>query len=462
MDCRITPSSASAIASVFVSLLTTGAVAQIPGAYRARWDRPELQQRIDRSIEQHRKGEAVLEIIDANGNSISGATVRIEQAAHAFLFGCNAFVLGQLDTPGENQRYEKQFTKLFNFATVPFYWRGTEPTQGELRYAEGSRRIWRRPPPDRFRSFAEKYDVTLKGHPLVWHNHNPDWLPESAEKLKQLYEKRFREIALRYADHIKIWDVVNESLVCNKDFPLYSEDRAYLAWSFAEVAPLFADGNHLMINEVTGFSFRGTNQNPYFHQIRRLIDDGLRVDGIGFQFHFFSRRALDRFVAGEYRGDAAEDPRALLDVYEHFGRFDRPLWITEITIPSSGTNGRALQARVTRDLYRLWFSVPNMKGITWWNLGDSLAVEGENQALGGLLDENLDPKPAYRVLDQLINHDWKTTLDAKSDADGVIRFRGFYGDYAVRVEAAEGATQTFDVQLAPDGPARRRLTVKKP
>jgi GH35 family endo-1,4-beta-xylanase len=105
---------------------------------------------------------------------------------------------------------------LFNFATVPFYWEGTEPKQGELRYAEGSRDIWRRPPPDRYIPFARKHGITLKGHPLLWHAYNPGWLPKDAEALKRLYRKRFAEIAQRYAKDIKIWDVVNESLCSSK------------------------------------------------------------------------------------------------------------------------------------------------------------------------------------------------------------------------------------------------------
>ena len=44
-----------------------------------------------------------------------------------------------------------------------------------------------------------------------------------------------------------------------------------------------------------------------------------------------------------------------------------------------------------------------MAGITWWNLGHGTAVKDENEAQGGLLDANLNPKRAYRELDRLIN-----------------------------------------------------------
>ena len=140
-----------------------------------------MNQRIERNIEQYRKGDATIEVVDAAGKPVPGVRVEVQQTGHEFLFGCNAFVLGQLKTAEENQRYEEAFLRLFNFATVPFYWEGTEPAQGELRYQEGSRDIWRRPPPDRYLPWAAKHGVTLKGHPLLWHAYNPPWLPKDAD-----------------------------------------------------------------------------------------------------------------------------------------------------------------------------------------------------------------------------------------------------------------------------------------
>ena len=66
-----------------------------------------------------------------------------------------------------------------------------------------------------------------------------------------------------------------------------------------------------------------------------------------------------------------------------------------------------------------------MAGVTWWNLGDGTAYENENKALGGLLDKDMNPKPAYQALDKLINHEWKTNLTLATDAQGKARFRGF-------------------------------------
>ena len=412
---------------------------QVWKTYQARWQQPDLLERIAEGIEQHRKQAITIRVLDAEGQPLPDVRVILRQRTHAFLFGCNAFVLGQLGSAEKNQRYEAAFASLFNFATVPFYWSGTEPNQGELRYAEGSREIWRRPPPDRFLPWAEKYGITLKGHPLLWHAHNPAWLPKDPEKLKSLYRKRFTEIAERYAGKIKVWDVVNESLVCPSSFPLFTENRDYVRWAFQEVAPLFPPDTILMINEVTQFNIP-PQVLRYREQIRGLLDAGAAVRGIGLQFHYFRREALESYLRSQN-----SDPAKLLEGYEILSELGLPLFITEITIPSAGEQGEEIQAEVVRNLYKLWFSVPTMAGITWWNLADGTAVEGENEAQGGLMTADLQPKLAYRELSRLIHQEWNTQAEGKTDQNGTYHIRGFCGRYEVRI----GKGNTWMVRTLP-------------
>ena len=439
----------------FASLSAAGQ-AQTPEAYRERWRDPAVNARIERNIEQYRKGDAVLAVVDAAGRPVAGAKIEVRQTGHEFLFGCNAFVLGQL-TPAEmEQRYEAAFVKLFNFATVPLYWGGTEPAKGELRYEEPARDMWRRPPADRFLPWAATNHITLKGHPLLWHAYNPEWLPKDADELRALYQKRFKEIAGRFGGKFAIFDVVNESQVCPKTYPLYTPDRAYVEWAFKEAAPLFPEQTTLMINEVTSYNFKPAATNPYYAQVKALLAAGAKVRGIGLQYHFFRRQALDGYLAGR-----DNDPARLLDLYEQFAGFQLPLFITEITIASAGEGGEALQAEVVRDHYRLWFSAPTMAGITWWNLGDGTAVKGENEAMGGLLDSELKPKAAYRALDQLINEEWSTRAQIETDAGGRGSCRGVFGRYRVDGTAA-GATQEFEIRHTPADRDPHRLTLDKP
>jgi len=443
------------IAAALAAVVAVGrpAGARLPNNYLKRWDDPAVEKRIDDGIEQNRKSDAVLTIVDSQGNPIPGAEVKITQKSHAFLFGCNIFVLGQMKE--KNQAYQEAFRKLFNFATVPFYWAGTEPEQGKLRLTEGSPYFWRRPPPDRAVAFGKKHGLTLKGHPLLWHAHNPDWLPKDPDELKRLYQKRFKELADRYAEDIPIWDGTNESLVCPSSYPLFSaEDRdyqPYVPWAFTEEQTVFRPENLLILNDVTTFNWPPNETNRFYRQCTRLLENRVPIEGIGFQFHYFSRKALDGYLGGDRC-----DPNALLDNYEMFAKFGLPLWVTEITIGSAGDDGLAIQGRVVRDIYRLWFAAPKMAGITWWNLGDGTAHGNEGVAGGGLADHDFQPKPAYQALDQLINHDWKTNVETKSDAEGHVKFRGFHGRYDVDVTAG-AKTKTFEMTVGADAPAQETL-----
>lgn len=426
-------------------------------AYQKLWN-PEVQTRIDEGIERNRKGETTIEVVDANGRPVKGASLIIQQNTHAFLFGCNAFVLGQLGSPERNRQYEQIFTRICNFATVPIYWGGTEPQRGRLRYLEGEEDIWRRPPVNRFIPFAKKYGLTLKAHPMLWHTHNPDWLPEDPYTLKDLYRKRFCELSDRYAKDIAIWEVTNESTGCLKTYPLYSDDKSYVAWALINAGTLFGDDNLLMINDYTRFNEELPQDNAYYKQLQGLFDQGLRIQGIGLQFHlWFEPQLMEKHLEGErYR------PETMLAVYESFAALDRPLYITEITVPTpQGEDGEIIQAKVLRNLYRLWFSVPAMAGVTYWNLGDSMAYDNENTAAAGLVDKELKPKLSYRVLDGLINREWKTCLSIKTGDGGKAVFRGFYGQYAVEVSLEDGRKQSFEFDLSSSDTTVQRLMVKR-
>src|SRR3546814_129797 len=116
-----------------------------------------------------------------------------------------------------------------------------------------------------------------------------------------------------------------------------------------------------------------------------------------------------------------------------------PIHLSEITITAPGDDeqGRQIQAVITRNLYRLWFSVEKMMGITWWNIVDDCGAPGE-PATSGLFTRNMEPKPSYGALDQLINHEWRTNLQLQADGNSEIQFRGFKGKYRITWKDQEG------------------------
>ena len=56
----------------------------------------ELLAGADARIEQCRKADATVAVVDAVGKPVAGAKIDVQQTRHAFLFGCNIFLWGKL------------------------------------------------------------------------------------------------------------------------------------------------------------------------------------------------------------------------------------------------------------------------------------------------------------------------------------------------------------------------------
>lgn len=401
------------------------------------WDDPSLSAQIDAGIERNRKSDAVVRVTDAAGQPLAGVPITVEQVDSSFHFGANIFMLDSYPTPEENRRYEEAFCGLFNAATVPFYWRDLEPEQGKPRFAADSPFIARRPPPDRAVAFCEEHGLKIHGHTLVWNFVRwsiPEWLPDDPAKNAPLWEQRIRQIAKRYGNRIHRWDAVNEVVPDRKypDVRGVPPDYERLAFTWAD--RYFPKDTRLDINELTDV-WDGILPS-FVSLVRRLLDDGARVGGMGLQFHLWSDDELRAVLAGK-----TKSPAALLAALDTFAQFKLPIHVSEITLPSPGNDepGQAIQAHTARSLYRLWFSHPAVDSITWWNVPDGGAAPGEDALLSGLLTRDLKPKASYHALRDLIHREWRTRAEGLTSVDGTFSLRGFHGKY--QVTAGRGDTQ---------------------
>ena len=217
-------------------------------------------------------------------------------------------------------------------------------------------------------------------------------------------------MAERYGKSVWCFDVVNEALDASKrtpDFPLYQRDEtlSFVDWAYAEAEKVFPRECILAINMGTSSIDWSRKGRPYFNLCKRICDKGIRLDAIGFQFHLFNRKTGTRFLQLKHL-----NPDMLRKSYQKFAELGKPIFITEITIPSTllpGEAGRDLQAEIAEDLYRFWFSVPQISGVTWWNLCDGAAWGGEDRVKGALLDHldaavGLDGGPDVRLIEGVV------------------------------------------------------------
>ena len=384
-------------------------------------------------IETNRKADVSLVMKDADGRIMRNAACDVRQISSDFAFGCNGLCLGQLGPT--NAAYEAKLSEFFNLVTTTFCPGVMEPEKGRFRFAADSEEIWRRPPSDRVLDFARAHGMRMKGQPLICDRWHPAWAKSQTKAEAEAYYRDWlRRVAERYGRSVWYFDVVNEAFDTPKrtpDFPLYQGDKtlSFVDWAYAEAEKVFPKECMLGINMGIGATDWNRSGKRYFKLCKRICDKGIRLDAIGFQFHLFSREKGERFVRLEHW-----HPDMLRRSYDEFAKLRKPLFINEITIPSTilpGEAGRDLQGEIAEDLYRFWFSIPQVAGIIWWNLCDGAAWGGEDRVKGALLDENMAEKPVYKRLRKLIMQDWRTRLSARTDAEGRLSFRGFRGEYEV-------------------------------
>lgn len=415
-----------------------------------------MEDRIASGIEANRKGFARLQIVDAEGRPVENAHIRARQTAHEFKYGANLFMLDEFSEEEQNKKYRVYFADAFNFATLPFYWDTLEPVQGKPRLAKDSPKSYRRPAPDLCLEFCEANGIMPKAHCLNYPAFSPAWAHGSIAHEKACLDTRFRVLAEHYARRIRDWEVTNESfweyLPDRLGNFYYEED--FVEWSFAEAERYFP-ANSLIINDGTRNVWSNQNfqrtRGRYYMQIERALLKGARIDKIGFQFHMFRRAEEELEAAREFY-----DPERIFAVMDTYARFNKPIQITEVTIPaySGAAEDEGLQREILFNLYRMWFSHPAVEAIVYWNAIDGFAfgavpgdmTAGENYYYGGLLRFDFTPKPAYEMIRDLFKKEYRTELEFDAPGGEAV-FKGFYGDYELEIATASGTVRK-DLRLS--------------
>ncbi|MDO4582510.1 MAG: endo-1,4-beta-xylanase [Planctomycetia bacterium] len=487
------------LALACVGMLTNGVTGAekdpvMSDAYYAIWN-DDVQKGIDARIEKYRKADAAVTL----ENVKVGTDVNVEQISHEFIFGAHIFNFDQLGTDERNAKYKELYGTFFNSATIAFYWKKFELEPGKPRFKAEYRDTaeywnqckdpksethWRRPASDPVVEFCESKGIRMHGHTIIWGNttwQRPDWLwehvadqfpeekkvlketeekrkkmtpaeiyklaPNYFDKMNQLYWNRIEELAKHYGGRLHSWDIVNESAVdyhgkantgdkVTKSRYGHTMPGDYTYRSFQIAQKVFPKEVLLNINDYAN------NQN-YVNQVKDLLAEGCKIDILGSQMHLFNPKQTLDIAAGKH----IQTPEIIWKTMEILSQADLPIHLSEITItaPNDDANGRAIQAIVAKNLYRMWFSIPKMMGITWWNVVDDCGAPGE-PTTSGLFTRNMEPKPSYFALNKLIHEEWKTKFTQKAENSQVdLKFRGFKGKYRITWTDSEGKIQTKEI-----------------
>ena len=431
------------------------------------------RKRAAEGIERYRKGDGVVTVVDKEGKPVSNAKIKLTQKSHEFRFGANLFMLDELETPEKNEAYKRYFADLFNMATLPFYWDTLEPERGKPRYAKDSPKVYRRPSPDLCMEFCEKHGIEPREHALAYDHFFPKWLyGADTEEVKRELERRYAEMAERYAEKIPTIEVTNEMEWANGSTSFY-DDPDFIEWCF-KLAEQYFPNNQLVINEHTSACWKDCCRatDKYYAYIEANLLKGARIDAIGMQYHLFNR------IEDEYEKTRLTlSPESLykhMDLYSNFGK---PLQVTEVTIPAYSweAEDEEIQAEIVENLYSIWFSHPNVEQIVYWNLVDGYAhfwdpdpekikasqgnmSLGENYYYGGLLRFDLSPKPAYYKIKELLQEKWHTEAQIETDENGKASFKGFFGTYDLEI-THDGQTTDAVLDLSKTSDNRFGFTI---
>lgn len=414
-------------------------------------------------IEKYRMGACMLDLRMADGRLVpEGTRVRLEQTRHHFKFGGSLAQARVLDGHVSYPRYLENFANVFNYATIGFYWSSHERRPGEwkLKGYAGRSIDW-----------AISQDMMLRGHPLMWHNTLPSWIADSERNVLDLDREIIEHVQMLVSAYPQIdqWDLYNEAPGIRLVEPDQGARRWVEFWGGpGPVTKRLVDAVRLVRPDgafsVNHFKY---DEAAYHEQIRYCLENGVKIDAIGIQSHMHTK-------------DTVWTEAQMWDMLNTYAAYDLPVELSEISVLScepfngwrelkawqesialarrqkrplpvraSSPDWEKHQAEYIKNFYTLAFSHPSVSALIWWSVSDYQAWRG---LPAGLLHADGSPKSAYHVLEQLINHDWRTKTEVPVDGTGRVRLKGFYGSYAVNVElAGKEWTATFELLPGQEG-----------
>ncbi len=237
---------------------------------------------------------------------------------------------------------------------------------------------------DNLVSFAKSADMTVHGHPIIWHRQLPAWLEQAPlTDIEQHMSEYISRLMSRYKSDVTVWDVVNEPLADNGEFRssiwYRAMGEAYIDKAYTQARAIAPDAQ-LLLNEFD-ISIEGPKATALFALIDRMQASAVPLDGIGFQMHLST--SFDQFT--ELEANFTQVAERDLDIY-----------ITELDVSLADGASLAKQAMVYERLASLCLAQPRCKAIQTWGLTDQYSFKSIFDPL--LFDRDYQAKPAYTAV----------------------------------------------------------------
>ncbi|MFK8112028.1 MAG: endo-1,4-beta-xylanase [Rubripirellula sp.] len=423
----------------WTNLSAAGNLADFPSlspsiSYEGRASDEPWRDLADDRIDEQRKAELTVNVVDGNGSPVNGAVVSIRQTSHDFLFGSAASAFNNLLSPNSgvvSDRYQSEFTRLFNAVTIENSLKWPTYLQDVQRGQDAA-------------AWAVANDLYLRGHNIIWPSRDvmPTAVWDQYDSLLSLegtavaenylqteVESRIQDAVTTFKDQVIEWDVVNEPFD-NNDVMNVLGNPIVTDW-FTQVRTWDADAIRVL-NDYDIFTRNGGNtahRTNFEFWLTQLSTAGV-IEKIGAQGHYRDGNLTDIGVLGQ-----------LIESYDT--QFGLPIAVTEFDIR---TGDRQLQADYLRDYATMLFSQDAIDQFILWGFWAGARQHPE----AALLNDDFSVRPHGQVYEDLVFGSWWTDQRGTSRGGQVVA-DVFKGDYEITVSIGDQVYETTLSDFAADG-----------
>ncbi len=260
-------------------------------------------------------------------------------------------------------------------------------------------------------SFAQRNKMTMRGHCLVWHQQQPEWVSSDGKKndkgwtrkeALEIMKNHITNVMQHFKGKVTEWDVVNECLDDDQSIIRTNPDAYTLrqnVWQraigddYIDSAFVYArqaDPTALLYLNDYDVEMQGKAKAVAFYNIvKRLQQHGIPIDGVGLQCHFSV-------------GDV--DSVKLERTIRRFGDDGLKCIVTELDMGVGSTSAKDLeeQARNYRVVTDIMLNNANCPSMVIWGIKDNDSWRSGSNPL--LYTAQLGRKPAWYAVRSALRH----------------------------------------------------------
>ncbi len=260
---------------------------------------------------------------------------------------------------------------------------------------------------DRLVAFAINNSMNIRGHTLIWHDQNPDWIQKnewSREEGLDAMREHIQRVVGHYRGKIFEWDVVNEAftdggnstLRPNSDNPwrrAIGDDYIDSAFAIAHRA----DPDAILYYNDYSISKTNLKSTAIYNMVSQMVQNGIPIHGVGFQAH-----RMETEWNSNLKNEIAQN-------LERFSGLGLRVAYTEldvrINLPASNQN-LINQANVYKAFLEAALENGSSGTFMVWGFTDKHSwIPGHFTGYGDALifDETYEKKPAYDSLSGVLD-----------------------------------------------------------